>query len=83
MTTPKDSASGAGRKKKRGRLITEDRALQILNNISEEYADHGLTNFATKMELCETVMILRRMQWEEDGKLRLKIHKALMILATP
>lgn len=38
--------------------IKKDRALQISNNVSEEFLDHGQTNFATKAELCETILWL-------------------------
>ena len=41
--------------KKRG-SISKDRALQISNNCSEEYIDLGQTNFATKAEMCETIL---------------------------
>jgi hypothetical protein len=38
--------------------IAKDRALQINNNVAEEYVDHGDTSFATKAELCETILWL-------------------------
>ena len=45
---------------RRGTLITRDRALQILNNVYEEYLDHGITYFANKEEFCEAIMQLSR-----------------------
>lgn len=39
--------------------MNDARALQILNNVSEEFADHGDTNFATKKELCEAIQWLQ------------------------
>lgn len=35
--------------------ISQDRIDQISNNVSEEFADHGQTNFATKAELCQVI----------------------------
>lgn len=40
--------------------ISDDRALQIINNVAEEYCDLGHTNFATKKELCDTIDWVRR-----------------------
>jgi hypothetical protein len=39
-------------------IITWERALQISNNCSEEFLDHGETNFATKAELCAAILWL-------------------------
>lgn len=39
--------------------LSKERALQISNNVSEEYVDLGDTSFATKQELCETIIWLR------------------------
>lgn len=36
--------------------MTEERILQISNNCSEEFTDHGATDFATKAELCAAIM---------------------------
>ncbi len=52
MTKRKSSSN------RRGKLITKDRSLQILNNVFEEYLDHGVTSFATKEEFCEAIMQL-------------------------
>ena len=43
---------------KHDRQISDARALQISNNVAEEYNDHGQTNFATKDELCRTILWL-------------------------
>ncbi len=50
-------------------MITEERALQISNNVSEEFADLGKTNFATKKELCETIFWLNTTYGKELEKL--------------
>lgn len=39
--------------------IDEERILQISNNISEEYADLGEVDFASRAELCEVVHYFR------------------------
>ena len=36
--------------------LTNERYAQILNHVSEEWVDHGLTNFATKQELCAALL---------------------------
>ena len=53
--------------------MTEARALQISNNVSEEFADFGKTNFATKKELCEVIQYfqLQSSAWCE-------LHQALL-----
>ena len=38
--------------------MTDERALQISNNVSEEFVDLGDVSFATKKELCETILWL-------------------------
>ena len=49
MSSPKS-------KRKQARFhMREPRAMQIVNNVAEEYSDNGLTDFATKAELCETI----------------------------
>lgn len=53
---------------KRPPKITEERILQISNNVSEEYADHGETDFATKREFCETVRYWQRKEMEAHEK---------------
>lgn len=37
----------------------ENRAMQIVNNVAEEFCDHGDTRFATPEELCRTIQWLR------------------------
>lgn len=70
----RDRASERGRQlaekipAKRG-TMGKDRALQISNNVSEEYLDHAETDFATKGELCETIIWLRN---QYDAELRRK-----------
>ncbi len=54
-------------KTKRGQ-IPYDRWTQIVNNVFEEYADLGQTTFATKTELCETIMALSEHQRVELGR---------------
>lgn len=54
------------------------RALQISNNVSEEYIDQGDTSFATKAELCETLIWFRN---RFDAELRRK-DSALDDIAT-
>lgn len=39
----------------KGVPITEERILQISNNVSEEFTDHGETDFANKDELCQVI----------------------------
>lgn len=34
--------------------------MQIINNVAEEFVDQGKTSFATKAELCRTILWLRR-----------------------
>ena len=61
------------KKPKKAPLITEERILQISNNVSEEYADHGQTNFATRQELCEVVRYWQKKaddQWNKFASLR-------------
>lgn len=48
--------------------ITEDRILQISNNVSEEYVDLGETDFATKREFCEVVRYWQRKELEAQEK---------------
>lgn len=49
--------------------ITSDRALQIVNNVAEEFNDDADTSFATKAELCATILWLRE---DQDKELRRK-----------
>ena len=53
--------------------MSEDRAMQIINNVAEEFVDHGQTNFATKKELCETILWLRN----HDGEERKRMHNTI------
>jgi len=46
--------------------ISEERALQIINNVAEEFVDLGDTSFATKEELCETILWLRETTVDKD-----------------
>lgn len=41
-------------------IKSDGRALQIINNVSEEYVDHGRTDFATPEELCQTILWLQK-----------------------
>jgi hypothetical protein len=65
--------------KKRG-TISKDRALQIANNCSEEYIDHGETNFATKTELCETVLMMRDMGGAELIRKDMALDEIVMLV---
>ncbi len=47
------------------RVITEDRALQILNDVSEYWWEDGRCDFATKPELCQAIHWLRDQHREE------------------
>lgn len=61
--------------------IAEDRALQILNNVAEEFWDDGLTNFATKTELCATIMWLRAQHENEFQRMRKALGQVVTIAA--
>lgn len=41
-------------------MLTEEQILQISNNVSEEFTDHGDTRFATKVQLCEVIQYWQR-----------------------
>ena len=58
------------KKPQRGSRMTDERALTISNNVSEEYIDLGRTDFATKEELCEAILVLGRMHREDWNRLR-------------
>lgn len=51
--------------RRRRAVISDDRALQIINNVAEEYVDLGQTDFATKAELCSAILWLRKHDLEE------------------
>lgn len=71
---------------KKPKKITEERILQISNNVSEEYADHGQTDFATPRELCETIRYWQRKQmeeWEKHSVFLSKIGTLWMQEVTP
>ncbi len=60
--------------------ITKARAEQINNNCSEEYLDHGQTSFATKAELCETILWLGQ-HWGDELRRKDKALDAIGMLA--
>lgn len=62
--------SGRAKGPRRGEAISADRAMQIVNNVAEEYIDLGRTDFATKAELCEAIFWLRREAGDESQRLR-------------
>lgn len=50
------------------KAITEDRILQISNNVSEEWVDLQKSDFATKAEFCQVVQYWQRKSddnWEK------------------
>lgn len=53
-----------------GSVISDDRAMQIVNNVAEEYVDLGRTNFAAKEELCRTILWLRQDAEKERQRLQ-------------
>lgn len=50
--------------------MTLERFSQILNNVSEEFTDHGDTSFASKKELCEVIQGCQKV----IDDLRSKLH---------
>jgi len=61
MTTARAAQDKPGKGFRWVRWIKSDgRALQIINNVSEEYVDHGRTDFATPEELCQTILWLQK-----------------------
>ncbi len=65
----------------RGSGLSEDRALQIINNVAEEYVDLGETNFATKAELCEAILWLRKSSDREFHRTRSTLDQIFMLCA--
>ena len=45
--------------------MTDERAMQIINNVAEEWVDLGETDFATKNELCDAILWLRKKDQEQ------------------
>lgn len=90
MKTAKRRAQKAPKKKDGRRALAlatgsgigEDRAMQIINNVAEEYADLGLTNFATKAELCETIRWLRNHDGEEWQRMQSTISEIATLCYT-
>jgi hypothetical protein len=62
--------------------ITKSRALQIVNNVAEEWNDHGSTNFATKKELCATIQWLTSDQRKELQRKDTALDKISVISLT-
>lgn len=60
--------------------ITEERILQIVNNVAEEYVDLGQVNFATKEEFCETILYLRK-ESQSNWDKYLALRTELLLLA--
>lgn len=54
----------------RGNMLTPDKAMEIINNVSEAYIDLGSTKFATKEELCEAIYWLSQSSLREQERLR-------------
>lgn len=40
-------------------LLSDNRAMEIVNNVAEEFVDQGKTSFASKADLCRTILWLR------------------------
>lgn len=55
------------------RAITKERALQILNDVSERFWEDGDTSFATKVELLQTIC------WLRDEELRERQRKDMAL----
>lgn len=67
------------RKNNRGHKLSKDRALQVMNNVAEEYLDFGDMTFATKEELCETIIWLGRIHQEEYQRIRSSLSNVVTV----
>ena len=61
--------------------IDQERAMQIINNVAEEYIDQGDTSFATKKEFCETILWLRAHDGKRMQQLSTALHDTIIICA--
>jgi len=69
-TKAKGVEAGSKIRGRDGSVISDDRAMQIVNNVAEEYVDLGRTNFAAKEELCRTILWLRQDAEKERQRLQ-------------
>lgn len=63
--------------------ISDERIQQILNNVSEEYLEDDLTDFATKTELCEVILWLKWQSRKDNQIFQSKINNIITICLNP
>lgn len=60
--------------------MTDERAAEISNHVSEEFNDCGKTDFATKKELCECIQWYQR-RFDEWNNMHQDLRGKIMLMA--